>query len=83
VNQGRLIGDGYGLIQEGKLTEGIALLKVAIDLYPKSTDAYDLLADAYETNNQKDLAIATYKKSLEVNPQNANAREKLKKLGGQ
>ena len=30
-----------------------------------------------------DLAIATYKKSLEVNPQNANAREKLKKLGGQ
>ena len=57
-------------------------MKVAIDLYPKSTDAYDFLADAYETNGQKDLAIATFKKSLEVNPQNANARERLKKLGG-
>ena len=83
VDPGRLIGDGYSLVQEGKLTEGIALLKVAVDLYPKSTDAYDLLADAYQTNGQKELAIAAYKKSLELNPQNANAREKLKKLGGQ
>jgi tetratricopeptide (TPR) repeat protein len=64
------------------VTEAILLCKVAIDLYPNSTDALDLLGEAYETNGQKDLAIATYKKSLEVNPQNANAREKLKKLGG-
>lgn len=83
IDPGRLIGDGYNLVQEGKLNEGIALLKVAVDLYPKSTEAYDVLADAYETNGQKDLAIAAYKKSLEVNPQNANARERLKKLGGQ
>ncbi|HYX27417.1 MAG TPA: serine hydrolase, partial [Pyrinomonadaceae bacterium] len=83
VDAGRLINDGYNLMQDGKLSEAIALLKVAIDLYPKSTDAYDLLGEAYETNGQKDLAVATYKKSLEVNPQNANAREKLKKLGGQ
>src|SRR5262249_25478805 len=82
VDQGRLIGDGYTFIQDGKLTEAILLLKVAVDLYPKSTDALDVLAEAYETNGQKDLAIATYKKSLEVNPQNANAREKLRKLGG-
>jgi CubicO group peptidase (beta-lactamase class C family) len=81
VNPGRLIGEGNNLVQEGKLAEGIALLKVAVELYPKSTDAYDVLADAYETNGQKDLAIEMYKKSLEVNPQNANAREKLKKLG--
>lgn len=80
VDQGRLIGDGYGFMQDGKLTEAIALFKVAIDLYPKSTDAYDYLAEAYETNGQKDLAIAAYRKSLEINPQNANAREKLKKL---
>jgi len=80
VDQGRLIGDGYGFMQEGKLTEAIALFKVAIDLYPKATDAYDFLAEAYETNGQKDQAIATYKRSLAVDPQNANAREKLKRL---
>jgi CubicO group peptidase (beta-lactamase class C family) len=82
VNQGRLLNDAYNFVQAGKMNEGIALFKVAIDLYPQSTDAYDLLADAYETNGQKDLAIAMYKRSLEVNPQNANARARLKKLGG-
>lgn len=80
VNQGRLIGDGYNFMQDGNLNEAIALFKVAIDLYPKATDAYDFLAEAYETNGQKALAIETYKKSLEVNPQNSAAREKLKKL---
>jgi CubicO group peptidase (beta-lactamase class C family) len=83
VDAGRLIGDAYTFMQDGKLNEAIALFKVAIDLYPKSTDALNFLGEAYETNGQRELAIATYKKSLEVNPQNANAREKLKKLGGQ
>src|SRR5262245_66611476 len=82
VDQGRLIGDGYTFMQDGKLAEAILLLKVAVDLYPKSTDALNFLGEAYETNGQKDLAIATYKRSLEVNPQDANARQKLKKLGG-
>jgi hypothetical protein len=82
VDHGRLIGDAYTFMQDGKLNEAILLFKVAIDLYPKSTDALDFLGEAYETNGQKDMAIAAYKKSLEVNPQNANARAKLKKLGG-
>jgi len=34
------------------------------------------------TNGEKDLAIANYKKSLELNPQNSNAHEKLKQLEG-
>jgi len=34
------------------------------------------------TQGDKDLAIANYKKSLELNPQNANGREMLKRLQG-
>jgi tetratricopeptide (TPR) repeat protein len=83
VDEGRFLADAYNLGEEGKLAEAIALLKVAEDLYPKSVDVQDNLAEAYERNGQKDLAIATYKKSLELNPQDANAREKLKKLRGQ
>jgi predicted negative regulator of RcsB-dependent stress response len=37
--------------------------------------------EAYMTNGDKDLAIANYKKSLELNQQNSNAREMVKKLG--
>jgi predicted TPR repeat methyltransferase len=34
------------------------------------------------TNGEKDLAIASYRKSVEINPRNSGGREKLKKLGG-
>jgi hypothetical protein len=33
------------------------------------------------TNGDKELAIENYKKSLDLNPHNSNAREMLKKLG--
>jgi hypothetical protein len=35
------------------------------------------------TNGDKELAIANYRKSLELNPRNNNAKEKLKQLEGQ
>jgi tetratricopeptide (TPR) repeat protein len=83
VQEGRINGIGYNLMQQKKFSEAIALLKLNIEFYPKSWNAYDSLGEAYMTNGEKDLAIANYKKSLELNPQNSNAREKLKKLEGQ
>lgn len=83
VQENRINGLGYNLIQQKKLNEAIALLKLNVEFYPKSSNAYDSLAEAYMTSGEKDLAIANYKKSLELNPQNSNAREKLKKLEGQ
>jgi tetratricopeptide (TPR) repeat protein len=50
-------------------------------LYPASWNVYDCLADGYLANGDKELAIANYKKSLEMNPKNTNAAEALKKLG--
>ena len=82
VQQGRINGLGYGLMQQKKLAEAIVLFKLNVEFYPKQSDSYDSLAEAYMTNGEKDLAIANYKKSLELNPQNANAREKLKQLEG-
>jgi len=43
----------------------------------------NILGEGYMLMGQKDLAIANYKKSLELNPQNKNGREMLKKLEGQ
>jgi cytochrome c-type biogenesis protein CcmH/NrfG len=49
--------------------------------YPNSYNTYDTLAEAYMDNGDKDLAISNYqKKSLQLNPNNMNAVEKLKKL---
>jgi CubicO group peptidase (beta-lactamase class C family) len=80
VAENRLNNLGYGLLQQKKLPEAIALLKLNVEFYPNAWNVYDSLAEAYMTNGDKKLAIANYKKSLELNPQNANGREMLKKL---
>jgi Tfp pilus assembly protein PilF len=48
--------------------------------FPQSWNAHDSLAEAYMLNGDKFLAIQSYRKSLELNPQNSNATEMLKKL---
>ena len=50
------------------------------DLYPTSFDVYDSLGEAYMKNGQNDLAMVYYEKSLELNPENVNAKEMLTKL---
>jgi Tfp pilus assembly protein PilF len=51
-----------------------------VQVFPTSSNAYDSLAEAYMKSGQKQLAIDNYKKSLELDPDNDNAKEKLKTL---
>jgi cytochrome c-type biogenesis protein CcmH/NrfG len=51
-----------------------------VELYPQSANVYDSLGEAHMTDGQKKLAIQNYKKSLELNPDNNNAKEMLEKL---
>jgi tetratricopeptide (TPR) repeat protein len=71
---------GYRLLGQDKTAEAIELFKLAALDYPQSANAYDSLGEAYMKDGQNDLAIKNYKKSLEINPDNNNAREKLKEL---
>jgi CubicO group peptidase (beta-lactamase class C family) len=82
VSEDRLNNLGYNLLRQKKLPESLALLKLNVEFYPNAWNTYDSLAEAYMTNGDKELAIANYKKSLELNPQNTNGREMLKKLEG-
>lgn len=65
-----------------KLPEAIFYFKLNVEFYPKSWNVYDSLAEAYAATGEKELAVANYKKSLELNPANASAAEALKKLSG-
>jgi tetratricopeptide (TPR) repeat protein len=80
VSETRLNDLGYSLLQQEKIAEAITIFKVNVELYSQSANAYDSLGEAYKTKGDKQLAIANYKKSLELNPQNTNAVEMLKKL---
>ena len=82
VSENRINVLGYRLLNDQKkVPEAIALFKLNVEFYPNAWNVYDSLADAYVASGEKELAITNYKKSLELNPQNENGREKLKKLG--
>ncbi len=71
---------GYRLLAMKKVKEAIELFKLNVEAYPQSSNAYDSLAEAYMIDGDKELSIKNYKRSLELNPQNTNAVEMLKKL---
>ena len=80
VEENRINNLGYALMRQKKLAEAIAILKLNVEFYPASWNVYDSLAEMYMTNGDKELAIANYKKSVELNPENSNGVEMLKKL---
>jgi CubicO group peptidase (beta-lactamase class C family) len=80
VAQGRLNSIGYMLLEQKKIAAAIAVFKANVEMYPQSSNVYDGLGEAYMANGDKELAVANYKKSLELDPQNKIAVEMLKKL---
>ena len=71
---------GYQLLGRNKHDEAIQIFKLNVELYPKAFNTYDSLGEAYMTAGNKELAIANYKKSLELNPKNTSGAEMLKRL---
>jgi tetratricopeptide (TPR) repeat protein len=71
---------GYQLMGLKRYEHAIAIFELNVESYPRSANAHDSLAEAYMTNGNKELAVEHYKRSLELNPANANAVEMLGKL---
>lgn len=68
---------GYQLLQMTRVADAIEIFKLNVEAYPQAFNAYDSLGEAYMLHGDKELAIANYKKSLELNPKNTNATSKL------
>ena len=71
---------GYQLLQRGKHDDAIQIFKLNVEAYPQAFNTYDSLGEAYMMAGNKELAILNYKKSLELNAQNTNGTEMLKRL---
>lgn len=80
ITESELNRMGYELMWEGKKTEAVAVFRLMADEFPTSGNAFDSLGEGYMNLGDKENAIKNYQKSLELNPQNANAEEMLKKL---
>ena len=72
---------GYRLLDRNRAAEAIEILKLNVAAYPESGNVYDSLAEAYMVDGNNALAIEYYKKSLEKDPNNDNAKGMLAKLG--
>jgi len=71
---------GYTLLQRNRVADAIDIFLLNVEENPKSWNVYDSLGEAYAAHGDRDLAIANYKKSLELNPKNTNGADALKRL---
>lgn len=51
-------------------------------MFPNSVSAYDILGEVYLADDQKDPALANYRKAVGLDPTNANALLVVKRLEG-
>jgi uncharacterized membrane protein len=74
---------GYELIQARRFGDAIRILQLNVEAYPKSSNVYDSLGEAYMDDGKKSEAIANYRRSLAINPKNRNAVSMLQRLNSQ
>jgi tetratricopeptide (TPR) repeat protein len=78
--EGAMNGAGYFLLGEGLVEEAIRIFQLNVEAYPDSWNVHDSLGEAYMEAGQTGLAIHSYEKALEINPDNDNAISMLEKL---
>ena len=71
---------GYYYLDKQKFDEAKAVFRLNVEMYRNSSNVYDSYAEACMRNGDCDEAIVNYKRSLELNPDNTNAVEMLKKI---
>lgn len=74
---------GYQLMFSGMDSDAVRVFQKNVQEYPQSSNVYDSLGEVYMKIGQKDLAIQNYERSLQMDPKNINAVERLKKLRGE
>jgi CubicO group peptidase (beta-lactamase class C family) len=71
---------GYDFLSQKNYEKAINLFTMNTFAFPKSANAFDSLGEAYMNKGDKILAIKHYEKSLELNPNNGNAKDMLLEL---
>jgi tetratricopeptide (TPR) repeat protein len=62
------------------LSEARKIFELNAEQFPESSNAYDSLAESCMHSEKIDEAIKYYEKSLELNPENTNAKLMIQKL---
>ena len=71
---------GYGLLQRGRTADAIEVFKLNVEMFPTHGNPPDSLGEAYLAAGNRALALASYKRALELNPRNEGARAAIAQL---
>jgi len=80
ISENELIVAGYRLLQAGNAADAAEVFKLSTEVFPDRDNPYDSYAEALLAVGDTINSVKNYKKSLELNPNNNNAKEMLKKL---
>lgn len=80
--EGSLNALGYDLLGDEKTADAIAVFRLNTEQFPASANAWDSLAEGVLAAGDRERAIEYYEKSLELDPDNRDAAEKLREIRG-
>lgn len=73
---------GYQFLRLQKMDSSLEVFKSAALIFPKSANIFDSYGEALLQSGRKEEALKMYQKSLELNPENTNAKDMIKKIEG-
>jgi tetratricopeptide (TPR) repeat protein len=82
IDEAKINQLGYQLLNRGKTAEAIEVFKLNVREFPKSSNVYDSLGEAYAKAGNRELAVQNYKRAIELDPTNRNAIDVVKRLSG-
>jgi len=72
---------GYLLLGRGRPEDALEVFALNVQEHPDSFNVYDSLGDAQLRAGRRDAGLASYRRSVEVNPGNAHAKRVLAAAG--
>ncbi|RAI97589.1 CubicO group peptidase (beta-lactamase class C family) [Chitinophaga skermanii] len=80
LNENNMNTLGYYYLNEKKFDDAITIFELMTFQYPNSSNAFDSLAEGYATAGKREQAITYYEKAIQLDPNNTNSIQMLKKL---
>lgn len=71
------------LARAGEVSAAIAILQMNSEYYPQSPSVWGILGHLYATDGQRQEAIASFRKAVELDPENDFLRQRLTQLEGE
>jgi tetratricopeptide (TPR) repeat protein len=82
ISENAVNAAGYRLLRGKRVADAILVFQKNVELHPASANVYDSLGEAYAAAGDTTRAIASYEKSLALDPSSENAKAALAKLRG-